>query len=94
MAGFSGTGDLTTAAFRVREQADLHLRWSFRCPSGTEAGTFEIQDVNAATRSVDGSIEDTGTAGRGTAVIYPGGDHKFLVVTSGCSWTVRAVQRS
>lgn len=94
MAGFSGTGDVTTATFRVRQQADLHLRWSFRCPSGTEAGALEIQDVDAATRSVDGSIEDTGTAGRGTVVIYPGGAHKFLVVTSGCSWTVRAVQRS
>jgi hypothetical protein len=94
MAGFSGTGDATTSAFRVRRQADLHLRWTFRCPSGTEAGTLQIQDVDATTRSVDGSIEDMGTAGRGTAVVYPGGADKFLVVTSGCSWTVRAIQRS
>lgn len=93
-AGFSGTGDVTTPTFRVRQQADLHLRWTFRCPSGTQAGTLEIEDVDASTRNVDGSVEDTGIAGRGTAVIYPGGADRFLVVRSGCSWTVKAVQRS
>ena len=93
IADFSGTGDLTTAAFRVR-QRNLRLRWTFRCPSATEPGSFDIQDVTAISTSVDGSIEATGTAGRGTAVVYPGGADNFLVVTSSCTWAVKAVQRS
>jgi hypothetical protein len=93
MADFTGTGDLTTTTFRVHPQLKLRLRWTFRCAAGTREGTFGFQDLASITRSA-GSLEETGTSGRGTSVVYPGGADSFLVVTSSCSWAVKAIQRS
>ena len=94
MAHFSGTGDATTPTFQVRPDQMLRLRWTFRCASATQPGTFEIQSMAAATRRLDGRLDELGAFGRGVTVVHPGGASDYLVVTSSCSWAAKAIQRS
>lgn len=94
MAHFAGTRGETTSTFRVLPHQKWNLRWSFSCPSATKAGMFEIQDVAAATTRVNTVIETTAAAGRGTDVVFPDGASNYLIVTSACSWTAKAIQRS
>jgi hypothetical protein len=94
VADFSGTGTKTTSSFRVKPHQKWNLRWSFYCPSATQDETFEIQYVPAATGQVDTIIMTTAAAGRGTDVVDPDGAGNYLIVTSSCSWTAKAIQRS
>jgi len=91
--GFSGTGNKTTSTFRVQPHQKWNLRWSFYCPSATRAETFEIQYVPVATAQAHTIIVTTAAAARGTDVVNPDGARAYLIVTSACSWTAKAIQR-
>lgn len=90
IAQFSGHGDRFTPRFWVSAGVPWKLLWAYRCATGPH-GQFIVADAGGAT-ALGASISESGTAGHGITRFGPDGRSHYLVVLSGCSWTMKVVQ--
>ena len=90
IARFTGRGPGRTRRFRVTGQRTWWIGWSYDCPPAGHLGTFVVTVVGAGTPRGT-PVDQTGRSGQGAAPAQAGPGTYQLAVSSGCSWTVRAL---
>jgi hypothetical protein len=89
LARFADTGDTVTRAFRVASASRWQLSWSYRCAAGQPGGQLQIRQGGAAGGGL--IVSAAGRAARGSTWTYSTASTHYLVVTTGCAWTIEVV---
>jgi hypothetical protein len=86
LARFAGTGGTVTRAFRVASASRWQLTWSYHCAEAQPAGQLQIRQGGAAGGGL--IVSAAGRAARGSTWTYSTASTHYLVVTTGCAWTI------
>lgn len=91
-AVFTGRGSRTTRQFTIGGNGNWTLQWSYSCQASGHRGSFAVREDG--TDPLSGvSVSQHGTAGHGvTRTERDTGTH-YLVISSGCAWTLTALLR-
>lgn len=91
LARFDGTGNAVTREFQVAPDSNWLLAWSYRCPAWRPGRRLLIRQNGAAGSGL--IVSAAGDAARGSTWTYSAASQHYLVVTSGCSWTIQVTGR-
>jgi hypothetical protein len=86
---FAGTGNRETGSFRVGPHRRWGLEWTYHCPAVTPAGRLIIAEGDAPRSGV--GVSAAGATGHGSAWTYSDDRRHYLLVVTGCAWTVRVI---
>jgi hypothetical protein len=89
LRSFTGTGNLTTAQFRVAPHSRWELQWSYTCATRVPRGHLIIREDSTANGGL--SVDAAGAAGAGTTWTYSDASAHYLVVITNCRWTARVI---
>lgn len=80
----SGGGGATTATFTTGSDWSLH--WTFACP---DTGAFRVTEQGDVEANV-ALADNYGPSGSGTMYSHNAAGRHYLVVNTGCQWTLTA----
>jgi len=95
VVAFTGHGNRKISHFVLSARLDWQLKWTYNCRSERAAtGQFKLMgaDFAADNATLRTMVEVAGTSGQGSASLQAAGARHYLVVRSGCSWSIKVVQ--